>query len=196
MRRFTMLMVLAVALTFGAAACGTEQAVDTAADQVVTEAENTAAEGAAEVATGVVAAVTEVPEAAAAITDTERAMPLAPAEVDAYVTTASGLQYATIKEGTGDAAQVGDNVIVHYTGWLEDGTMFDSSLKPDRGQPFTFSLGSNNVIPGWEEGVAGMKVGEQRQLRIPPELGYGASDMGTIPPNSTLIFDVELLGIQ
>ena len=106
----------------------------------------------------------------------------------------SGLEYWDIKVGTGDAAVAGKPVRVHYTGWLTDGKKFDSSL--DRGQPFVFPLGAGQVIKGWDEGVAGMKVGGKRQLRIPPELGYGARGAGgVIPPNATLIFDVELLGV-
>ena len=108
--------------------------------------------------------------------------------------TASGLQYWDIMVGPGATAVAGKPVSVHYTGWLTDGKKFDSSL--DRGQPFTFPLGGGKVIKGWDEGVAGMKVGGKRQLRIPPELGYGARGAGgVIPPNATLIFDVELLDI-
>ncbi len=110
-------------------------------------------------------------------------------------TTASGLQYWEIKAGTGDTAVAGKQVRVHYTGWLTDGKKFDSSV--DRGQPFVFPLGAGRVIKGWDEGVAGMKVGGKRQLRIPPELGYGARGAGSaIPPNATLIFDVELLDVS
>ena len=109
-------------------------------------------------------------------------------------TTASGLQYWDIKTGNGATAAPGKEVAVHYTGWLTDGTKFDSSV--DRGQPFDFLLGAHQVIQGWDEGVAGMKVGGKRQLRIPPGLGYGAQPMGPIPPNSTLIFDVELVGVK
>ncbi len=109
--------------------------------------------------------------------------------------TATGLQYWEIKAGTGDTAVAGNRVRVHYTGWLTDGKKFDSSV--DRGQPFAFSLGAGEVIAGWDEGVAGMKVEGKRQFRIPPELGYGAQGTGggLIPPNATLIFDVELVGI-
>jgi peptidylprolyl isomerase len=109
-------------------------------------------------------------------------------------TTRSGLQYWDIKAGTGDAAVAGKPVRVHYTGWLTDGKKFDSSV--DRGQPFTFKLGAGEVIPGWDEGVSGMKVGGKRQLKIPAKLGYGDRGAGgVIPPNATLIFDVELLGV-
>jgi peptidylprolyl isomerase len=111
------------------------------------------------------------------------------------VTTASGLQYEDLVVGTGPEAGAGDAVSVDYTGWLEDGTKFDSSL--DRGVPFEFTLGQGNVIKGWDEGVAGMKVGGKRRLIIPPDLGYGASGAGgVIPPNATLIFEVELLEIK
>lgn len=110
--------------------------------------------------------------------------------------TSSGLQYWDLKEGIGATATTGKTVSVHYTGWLaKDGKKFDSSV--DRGQPFMFQLGAGQVIKGWDEGVAGMKIGGKRQLRIPPELGYGARGAGgVIPPNATLIFDVELLGVK
>ena len=111
------------------------------------------------------------------------------------VTTASGLKYVVINEGTGAAPKTGQTVVVHYTGTLEDGTKFDSSR--DRDQPFSFKLGVGQVIKGWDEGLSTMKVGDRRQLTIPPELGYGARGAGgTIPPNATLIFDVELLKIS
>ena len=92
-------------------------------------------------------------------------------------------------------AKEGDTVQIHYTGWLDDGTKFDSSL--DRGQPFVFTLGANEVIRGWDLGVEGMQVGGKRKLTIPPELGYGASGAGdAVPPNATLVFEVELLSID
>ncbi len=110
------------------------------------------------------------------------------------VTTDSGLQYVVITEGEGAAPQTGNRVFVHYVGTLEDGTKFDSSR--DRGRPFDFVLGQGQVIKGWDEGVGMMKVGDRRKLIIPPDLGYGARGAGgVIPPNATLIFDVELLRI-
>jgi FKBP-type peptidyl-prolyl cis-trans isomerase len=97
--------------------------------------------------------------------------------------------------GTGAEAVAGKHVTVNYTGTLTDGTKFDSSLNPGR-TPFDFNLGAGEVIAGWDQGVAGMKIGGKRKLTIPPSLGYGAADMGVIPPNSTLIFEVELLKVQ
>jgi FKBP-type peptidyl-prolyl cis-trans isomerase FkpA len=111
------------------------------------------------------------------------------------VTTASGLQYQDLAVGTGQEAKTGDTVSVNYTGWLADGTKFDSSL--DRGQPFQFTLGQGMVIKGWDEGVAGMKVGGKRKLIIPPDLAYGSAGYaGVIPPNATLTFEVDLLSIK
>ncbi len=123
--------------------------------------------------------------------------PEAPTEVEEaeYVTTDSGLKYADLEVGDGPTPEKGQTVSVHYTGWLEDGTKFDSSL--DRGQPFSFVLGEGRVIRGWDEGVATMQVGGKRQLVIPPELAYGERGAGgVIPPNATLIFDVELLEVR
>ena len=111
------------------------------------------------------------------------------------VTTSSGLKYVDQVVGTGDAAVAGKTASVHYTGWLENGKKFDSSV--DRGQPFSFPLGAGRVIKGWDEGVQGMKVGGKRKLTIPSELGYGPRGAGgVIPPNATLIFDVELVGVR
>jgi peptidylprolyl isomerase len=110
-------------------------------------------------------------------------------------TTPSGLQLIAIEDGSGAMAQQGQVVQVHYTGYLTDGTKFDSSV--DRGEPFEFPLGMGRVIRGWDEGLALMRVGDRRRLIIPPELGYGERGAGgVIPPGATLVFDVELLGVQ
>ncbi|MBL8053496.1 MAG: FKBP-type peptidyl-prolyl cis-trans isomerase [Nitrospira sp.] len=117
------------------------------------------------------------------------------AENNQEVTTPSGLKYVDQVVGTGEVAVVGKTANVHYTGWLENGKKFDSSV--DRGQPFSFPLGAGRVIKGWDEGVQGMKVGGKRKLTIPSDLGYGSRGAGgVIPPNATLVFDVELLGIR
>lgn len=110
------------------------------------------------------------------------------------ITTDSGLQYEEITMGSGDTAQAGQTVTVHYTGWLTDGKKFDSSK--DRNAPFQFNLGAGEVIRGWDEGVQGMQIGGVRKLTIPANLGYGARGAGgVIPPNATLVFEVELLAI-
>jgi peptidylprolyl isomerase len=111
------------------------------------------------------------------------------------VKTTSGLEYVDLEVGKGDSPKKGQRVSVHYTGWLKDGTKFDSSK--DRGMPFNFPIGQGLVIKGWDEGVATMKVGGKRKLIIPPQLGYGERGAGgVIPPNATLIFEVELLKIE
>ncbi len=106
---------------------------------------------------------------------------------------AEGFEVTTVQQGSGEGAKPGDIVSVHYTGTLTDGTKFDSSR--DRGTPFTFTLGAGQVIKGWDEGVNGMKRGEQRKLVVPPEMGYGSRAVSVIPANSTLLFDVELIDI-
>lgn len=112
-----------------------------------------------------------------------------------YTTTTRGVLYHDITVGTGNIAQPGRLITVHYTGWLESNAKFDSSL--DRNQTYQFVLGAGQVIPGWDEGVNGMRVGGHRQLVIPPELAYGASGSGSvIPPNATLIFEIELVNVQ
>ena len=113
------------------------------------------------------------------------------------ITTGSGLQFIDIEQGKGDAPKASQTIVVHYTGWLEsDGTKFDSSV--DRGTPFSFTIGEGQVIVGWDEGLATMQVGGKRRLIIPPDLAYGEAGAGggSIPPNATLIFDVELLEIR
>ena len=132
------------------------------------------------------------PSAEAAKTpEVEKTEPAAPS----IVTTASGLKYEILEQGSGPGAAPGQTVSVHYTGWLENGTKFDSSL--DRGRPFEFRLGGGQVIRGWDEGVAGMKAGEKRKLTIPSNLGYGSRGAGgLIPPNATLIFDVQMVSFR
>ena len=111
------------------------------------------------------------------------------------ITTSSGLIIEDISVGSGDEASKGQTVSVHYTGWLIDGKKFDSSK--DRNDPFEFGLGQRQVILGWDEGVVGMRIGGTRKLTIPPELGYGARGAGgVIPPNATLVFEIELLGLS
>ncbi len=139
--------------------------------------------------------------AVVALAVTAAGMPLAPAAAaqSKVIEMPDGLKYTDSKIGDGATATPGAKVSVHYTGWLykdgAKGAKFDSSL--DRGQPFDFTLGAHQVIAGWDEGVAGMKVGGERTLIIPPELGYGARGAGgVIPPNATLMFDVELLNVQ
>jgi len=105
----------------------------------------------------------------------------------------SGLRYQVLATGNGDEAHAGDRIEVHYTGLLEDGTRFDSSR--DRGEPFPFRLGAGQVIKGWDEGLEGMREGEQRRLTLPPGLGYGSDGSGRIPPNATLTFEVELVKV-
>jgi FKBP-type peptidyl-prolyl cis-trans isomerase len=113
-----------------------------------------------------------------------------------YTITPSGLKYLDITVGNGIVAKSGSQVTCHYTGMLEDGTVFDRSM--DRNEPFKFNLGAGQVIKGWDEGLVGMKVGGKRKLVIPSELGYGArgAAAGKIPPNATLIFEIELLGVK
>jgi peptidylprolyl isomerase len=111
------------------------------------------------------------------------------------VTTASGLKYIDLVKGAGESPKLGQTAVVHYTGWLTDGTKFDSSV--DRRSPFSFKVGKKQVIGGWDEGVASMKIGGKRKLIVPPHLGYGERGAGgAIPPNATLIFEVELLDIK
>ncbi|MEI7772772.1 MAG: FKBP-type peptidyl-prolyl cis-trans isomerase, partial [Chloroflexales bacterium] len=131
------------------------------------------------------------------LVDIQAGAPTAPTKVDdaKYTTTASGLKYYDLAVGSGAEATAGKTAVVHYTGWLTDGTMFDSSL--NRGETFPFKLGAKQVIKGWDEGVGGMRVGGKRQLVIPPTLGYGANgSSGVIPPNATLIFEVELVDVK
>lgn len=119
----------------------------------------------------------------------------AAAPASAMKKTPSGLQYEDLVAGSGNTPSSGKQVTVHYTGWLTNGTKFDSSL--DKNQPFTFTIGKGEVVPGWDEGVMTMKIGGKRKLVIPPELGYGTSGAGgIIPPNATLVFEVILLDVR
>ena len=116
-------------------------------------------------------------------------------DTTALTTTASGLRYVDVSKGQGEEAAAGRTATVHYTGWLTNGKKFDSSR--DRNEPFSFTIGAQQVIAGWDEGVAGMQVGGRRKLVIPPELGYGpAGAPPDIPPNSILVFDVELMDVN
>ncbi len=133
--------------------------------------------------------------AATAAESTGSSMNGMPGGAAAEITTPSGLKYQDLALGDGAVAEAGKSVTVHYTGWLTDGTKFDSSV--DRGKPFVFTLGAGQVIRGWDEGVRGMKVHGKRRLTIPSDLGYGQQGAsGVIPPNATLIFEVELLGVK
>jgi len=118
-----------------------------------------------------------------------------PAPAGQEVTMPNGLKYTDVKVGDGDIADNGMTATVHYTGWLLDGTKFDSSL--DHGQPFSFKIGAGGVIKGWDEGVKGMRIGGKRHLIIPADMGYGANGAGgVIPPNATLVFDIDLLSLS
>jgi FKBP-type peptidyl-prolyl cis-trans isomerase len=134
---------------------------------------------------------------APASSSSEAAMTFAPqlgVDMASMTKTPSGLAYKDLKVGDGAEAKPGQMATVHYTGWLPNGTKFDSSR--DRGDPFAFPIGAGQVIKGWDEGVAGMHVGGRRLLVIPADLGYGDKGSDPIPPNSTLVFDVELLGVK
>ncbi|MFK0730952.1 MAG: FKBP-type peptidyl-prolyl cis-trans isomerase [Gloeotrichia echinulata GP01] len=139
--------------------------------------------------------VTQATPVTTTVTENNTLIPNNTMAEDNTITTPSGLKYVEIEEGTGETPQPGQKVEVHYTGTLTDGTKFDSSR--DRRSPFSFIIGRGQVIQGWDEGLSTMKVGGQRKLIIPPELGYGSRGAGgVIPPNATLIFDVQLLSVK
>ena len=173
---------LAPAFALALAAC-------TAQDQTPDTAATTGTTPVATATTGTMTTATTPAASTGAQMDTF-AMP-APANL---LTTSTGLQYSIDRPGTGAQPTPGQTVTVHYSGWLTDGTPFDSSR--DRGTPFEFPIGRGRVIQGWEEGILAMKVGEVRTLVIPASLGYGAGGRGPIPPNATLVFKVELLGTR
>ena len=145
--------------------------------------------------TAIAAELTQAPPASTTVTENNTLIASNTMSDANAVTTPSGLKYVELKEGTGATPQPGQTVEVHYVGTLENGTKFDSSR--DRGQPFSFKIGVGQVIKGWDEGVSTIKIGGLRKLIIPPELGYGARGAGgVIPPNATLHFEVELLGVK
>lgn len=189
--RALFLVALAVPLLGLAACCKSK--VEEPAAEAAKAAATAEAPKPAEAPAPAPAAEQPAPEAAAPAPEAEK--PANPEE-PAMQKTESGLQYQEIKVGDGAVPQAGQTVIVHYTGWLTDGKKFDSSV--DRGQPFKFTLGRGQVIRGWDEGLSTMKVGGKRKLTIPSDLAYGprGAGNGLIPPNATLVFDVELLGIQ
>ncbi len=183
MKRITLMWPASVLLTTGLLAAGCKGTPEGAAGQVP-------------------AATTPPPAATAAAAAPTAAPTAAPAAAPTAATTGgkvhklpSGLVYEDLVVGDGKMADPGLTAVVHYTGWLTDGTKFDSSL--DRNQPFKFVLGQHQVIDGWDQGVRGMRVGGRRKLTIPPDMGYGAQGAGgAIPPNATLVFEVKLLDVQ
>ena len=166
--------------------------------QVITRRQQTAQAAATQTMVAVTQAALDATNTAIAQippspTPTPRPMPTPNPNLET-VTTSSGLKYQDVIVGSGTEAKSGDTVLVHYTGWLLDGTMFDTSYKT--GEPLEFTIGTGSVIKGWEEGIPGMKLGGTRILTIPPELAYGASGSGPIPPNSTLVFEVVLIEVK
>jgi len=185
--------ILLALLAIGAAACGPAQDPDNEIATLTAQVQSETAdlEEPEEEATAEQATVEEVEEPAEGDIPFEK---YAGASQDEIQSTSSGLEYVIISEGDGEIPEAGQVVTVHYTGWLEDGTEFDSSR--GRGEPFQFALGQGMVIAGWDEGIALMPVGTRAQLIIPSDLAYGEAGRPGIPPDSTLVFDVELLAIQ
>ena len=186
---------LAIALVVVIAGCkesGTQSSTSSAGESQPAAGAATTAGGSANASSGAAGSVS-TGTSAGAMSAGATSQATAPAGQE--ITTASGLKYQDLVIGTGAEATVGRTVRVHYTGWLTDGTKVDSSV--DRGQPIEFPLGTPGIIRGWKEGLTGMKVGGKRKLTIPPHLGYGAEGRPpVIPPNATLVFDVELVGVS
>lgn len=180
--RLLLVIVLAVAVVFAAVGCGQKKEETTKATRVENPKET-----APETKT---APKVEAPKPEPPAPKVEAPKP----GKDGWVTLKSGLKYKDKKVGKGAAVKSGDTVTVNYKGWLDNGKVFDTSKKPG-GKPFPFTVGAGQVIPGWDEGLQGMKVGGTRELYIPSKLGYGEQGGGPIPPNSTLHFDVDLLKI-
>jgi FKBP-type peptidyl-prolyl cis-trans isomerase len=185
---------LAIALVVVIAGCkesGTKSSMSGAGESQPPAGAATATGGSASTSTGTSGSVS-TGASAGSMSAGATSQPAAPAGQE--ITTASGLKYQDLVIGTGAEATVGRTVRVHYTGWLLDGTQVDSSVG---GQPIEFPLGTPGIIRGWNEGLTGMKVGGKRKLTIPPDLGYGAEGRPPrVPPNATLIFDVELVGVS
>ncbi len=180
--RILLIMLLAAAVIIAVAGCGEKEPEQTTAVQV----QNPPEKPAPEAATPPVPPMPPGPRVTAEKKTVTK---------DGWTVYESGLKYKDTKAGKGAEAKLGDSVTVHYKGWLDNGKVFDSSRRPGRSE-FNFRIGAGGVIRGWEEGVPGMKIGGKRELTIPPELGYGSQDMGQIPPNSTLHFEIELIEVE
>jgi FKBP-type peptidyl-prolyl cis-trans isomerase len=191
-RRLRVAAAAAVALGLGVAGCGDPQVIPVAPPGVELTRLIPREEGDSSEAIGEANNMQVPQQTATPIASGEE---LAPTKLGEAITTKSGLKYETLRPGTGVGVKPGQQISVHYVGTFPDGRTFDSSR--ERGRPFDLTLGRGDVIPGWDQGIPGMKVGETRRLTIPPELGYGKKGSPpTIPPDATLVFEIELLKIQ
>jgi FK506-binding nuclear protein len=177
---------LVLALIVCVAGCGKKETAQTTPS--TTEEKTTQTSGASK-------ETTATPEPAAGKEAAKPSAPAAKSGPGGWVKLQNGLQYRDLKVGTGPEAKTGDTLTVDYKGWLDNGKVFDTSKKPG-GQPFVFQVGQGSVIPGWDQGLPGMKAGGKRELKIPPALGYGDMEMGSIPANSTLHFEVDLVKVN